>query len=360
MIKFIHTGDIHLGTKFNAASFDKEKAINRRFELWATFQKIIEYGIDTKADFLFIAGDLFEAKYFTLGDMKKVRDILAQAKEVNIIIVAGNHDYLSKNSLYKLVEWSQNVTVFSSSEISEKTFSDKKTTVYGLSWDRAEYRDSNVFDEPLIADRSKNNILLIHGDISYKSSYLPMDLEKLKKLNMDYIALGHIHKPNFFTEKIAYCGSPEPLDFGEVGERGFIEGTIDNGITTTKLIPFSNRNFYEVDINIDGTMGYLEIMNLIKSIETGNLKSDFYRVKLFGYHHKDVNLEDLEKSLEGEFYHLEILDKTIPDYDLDLLEEENRENIIGQYIKTMRGLDLSLEKNKDALYFGLEALLKDW
>lgn len=359
MIKFIHTGDIHLGLKFHSASFDRDKAMDRRFELWSTFQRIVEYSMDSRANFLFIAGDLFEATYFTLGDIMKVRDIFAQAKDVNIIITAGNHDCLDNNSMYKMVEWSENVTVFSSNKIEEEYFLEENTSIFGYSWERSEYRENKVFDESIKLHNDRTNILVIHGDIGLKSAYLPLDLEDLKKLKMDYVALGHIHKPNFFTDKIAYCGSPEPLDFGEVGERGFIEGTIDKGIVMTKFIPFSKRNFYEIDVSIDGTMGYLDILKLLKSIETGSLTEDFYRVHLLGYVHKDVDLEDLIRDLEGDFYHIEILDKTSPDYDLDSLEEDNRHNIIGQFIKAMKHKDLGEEKNRHALYFGLEALLKD-
>ena len=245
MIKFIHTGDIHLGLRFKSASFDGDKARDRRFELWSTFQRIVDYAKESGADFLLLAGDLFEAAYFTLGDIMKVRDILAGAKEVNIIVSAGNHDYINKGSLYNMVDWSENVTIFSSKEIDEKYFPEKNTNIIGFSWERPEYRENQFLDLPLEIDKTRTNILVIHGDIGGKSSYLPLDLEFLKKLNLDYISLGHIHKPNFFTEKIAYCGSPEPLDFGEVGERGFIEGTIDRHIVTTRLIPFSKRSFYE-------------------------------------------------------------------------------------------------------------------
>lgn len=358
MIKFIHTGDIHLGLKFNSASFDGDKAEDRRFELWSTFQGIVEYAIENSCDFLFIAGDLFEASYFTLGQIMKVRDLLAQAKGVNVIIVAGNHDYLGKKSLYKKLDWSKNVTIFSSNKIEYKYFEEDQVKMFGFSWDRPEYRENKLLDD-LEIDSGMTNILVLHGDIGSKSSYLPIDLDDLKRLKMDYIALGHIHKPHFFTDKIAYCGSPEPLDFGELGQRGFIEGRIDGGLVTTSFIPFSKRNFYEIDLIIDGDMGYLDIVNLIKDIKVGSIGDDFYRVYLRGYLHRSIHLDDLDRDLKDIFYHIEIKNETRPDYDLDLLEEENRENIIGQFIKAMKEMDLGMEKNKDALYYGLEALLKD-
>lgn len=358
MIKFIHTGDIHLGLKFNAASFDREKAMDRRYELWSTFVRIVKYSVEINADFLLIAGDLFERDYFTLADIKRIRDILSEAKDVNVVIVAGNHDYIDSNSLYKKVDWSKNVTIFGSQGLEYKYFEESNTCVYGLSWERPEYRENKVFDEEIKLDSKKNNILLLHGDVSSTSKYLPISLDELRKLYMDYIALGHIHKPQIFQNNIAYCGSPEPLDFGEIGERGFVEGTIENGITEVRFVNFNVRSFREIDIRIKGHMGYMDILSKVRDVE-GDKSRDFYRIYLKGYIQKDSNIEDLHRDLEKEFYHIEIVDETIPDYDLESLQEDNRDNIIGHFIKAMSEKDLENDINKSALYYGLEVLLKD-
>ena len=65
-MRFIHTGDLHLGLQFKDVNFSREKARERRLELWDTFERIMEKAIGDKVDFLFIAGDLFEERYFTL------------------------------------------------------------------------------------------------------------------------------------------------------------------------------------------------------------------------------------------------------------------------------------------------------
>lgn len=356
MIKFIHTADIHLGLQFNNVSFDKEKAIARRREIWSTFERIVKKCIDDNIDFLFIAGDLFEATYFTLGDMKRVRDTLATCTGVNVIISAGNHDFIDGKSLYNKVEWSPNVTIFNS-DLEKKVFKELNTIVYGYSWDRIEIRESLLLDN-LSRDENMYEILILHGDIGISSNYMPLDIKKLRDLNMDYIALGHIHKPNFFTEKIAYSGCPEPLDFGETGDRGIIIGTINKGVTKTELLPFSKRRFFRIDINLDNEMGYLDIVNKIKEISIGDCDLDFYRVNLQGYIDSDLNLTNLGDDLENYFYHIEIIDNTEPDFDLDELENMNKDNIIGQFIYTMKSKGLENKTVKDSLHYGLSALLK--
>lgn len=361
MIRFIHTGDIHLGLQFKNVSFDREKAAERRIELWDTFERIVDKGEEEKIDFLFIAGDLFEEEYFTLGDMKRVRDTLARAKMINIIITAGNHDTLNKNSLYNTLDWPEHITIFDTEGLDKKEFTDKNTMVYGYSWDKGENRE-DVFKDFTGIDKDKINILIIHGDIFNRNSeYLPLDKNRLNNFGFDYIGLGHIHKPEIIGPKMAYCGSPEPLDFGEQGEHGIIQGLIENGITKLEFLPFSNRRFLEKTIEIDETFGYVDIINEIKILDgEEELKRNLYRVRLEGIIQRDIdlNIDDIIKSLEKDFYYLEIIDNTKIDYDLDSLEYDNKDNIIGAFIREMKTKDLKDKVTRDALYIGLEALLK--
>lgn len=356
-MKFIHTGDLHLGLRFQNVSFHRDKAIERRRELWSTFERIVNYAIDERVDFLFIAGDLFEASYFTIGDITRVRDTLKSAKHINIIISAGNHDFKGQKSLYNKIEWTDNVTIFNEEGIQKKDFPKLNTAIYGYSWDSMEIRQHNLFSE-VNTDPSKNNILVLHGDIAHNSNYLPLNINELKELNMDYIGLGHIHKPEVIAENIAYCGCPEPLDFGELGERGIIEGSIIEKSLRFKLIPFSKRKFLEVKVTIDGEMGYPDIIEEIRNVDIGNKNMDFYRINLKGFIQRNISIIDLEKDLNDEFYHVEIINHTSLDYDLESLERHNQDNIIGEFIKSMKGKGLDDPIVKEALYMGLEALLR--
>lgn len=361
MVKFIHTGDLHLGLKFKDVSFPIDIAMRRRVELWNTFDRIVDKAIRDEVDFLFIAGDLYEEEYFTLGDIKRVRDILSRAKDVDIIIVAGNHDPLSRNSLYNRISWSKNVTIFNSTDIESREFPDKNICIYGYSWDRGEIRKP-ILESIKEIDEKKINILLIHGDIFDKDSvYLPLDKNYLDSLDFDYIGLGHIHKPNIISSRMAYCGSPEPLDFGEQGEHGIIQGTIDKGITNIDFIPFSNRMFLNRTLKIDPAFGYEDIIKEIKNCDgEANLKKNLYRIKLEGVLNKEIELdiEYMVNSLEEDLYYVELIDNTILDYDLDGLEKENQDNIIGYFIKAMKEKDLKNKVVREALYIGLEALMK--
>lgn len=357
LIKFVHTGDIHLGLQFNRVSFDRETAATRRVELWSTFQRIVQYSKDNCMDFLLIAGDLFESRYFTLGDMKRVRDLFEDAIDVNIIISAGNHDYINEKSLYHKVEWSKNVFIFQGNGIESIDFPDLDTVVYGYSWDRIEIRENQLFDDHIFQSHRRNKILLLHGDVGSNSNYLPLNMAYLNKLDLDYIALGHIHKPEIFSNKMAYCGSPEPLDFGEMGERGFIQGHIWNNEVQIEFVPFSKRKFLHQSISIDENMSYQDIFNLINNVDE-NKDLDYYRIELNGYIQQDIDINSLFTMLKNEFYYIEIKDHTTPDYDLEALEKDYKDHMIGEFIHQMKIKGLEDVTVKKALYYGLDALLK--
>lgn len=356
MIKFLHLADVHLGLKLDKVAYNSELAEERRRALWESFQEAVAYAAKRDYDFLFIAGDLYEEDYFSLGDIKRARDILAAASQLEILIAAGNHDYLHKGSRYKQIEWPENVHIFSSGKLEKIEFKHLDTAVFGYSWDRMEIKESKRPESLNLETDLKNKIMIIHGDVSSNSNYLPLKLENLRDLNMDYIALGHIHKPEFLDRNIAYPGCLEPTNFSETGERGFIVGKLDEKLEV-EFIGAAKKKFISKEIKIDEAMSYMDIVNLF--LKELSRQKDFYRIELSGYIQNDIEKEDLFEEIKSNYYYLEIIDKTSPDYDLAALEKAHKEGIVGEYIRAMERSDLDEKLVKDALYYGLDSLLKE-
>ncbi len=358
--RFIHTGDLHLGMKFKNASFNTEHANIRRRELWETFDKIIERAKKNEVDLLLIAGDLFEDEYCSIGDIKRINDSFRKLSPTKIIISAGNHDNNGKKSLYKLVDWPDNVYIFEDNNVDNISFEDINIVVWGLSWDK-KLEKRNLADNIIVNDTEKINILLVHGDVFNKDSdYLPIDKNKIR--NFHYVALGHIHKPQFISNRIAYCGSPEPLDFGETGIHGIIEGVLSTEKIEANFMPFNKRQFIIKDIAVNEDMGYQEIIDcIIESDSHMNREKNMYRIILKGIrdNYIDLDLADIKEELKNKFYYIELIDNTVRDYDLDRIVRENENNIIGYFVKEMKEKGLENPIIKDALYEGLEILLSE-
>lgn len=57
--------------------------------------------------------------------------------------------------------------------------------------------------------------------------HIPFDVRVLEKSGFDYIALGHIHKPQTLRKnRIIYPGALEPVDKNDTGGHGYVKGEI--------------------------------------------------------------------------------------------------------------------------------------
>lgn len=360
-VNFIHTADVHIGMKFTKGILDEFTSKNKRIEIMDTFLNIVERCNVKKIDFLFIAGDLFEDELCTIADLKIINDSFKGIKNTKVIMITGNHDYLNDKSLYNLIDWNENVYIIANKNLDKLVFDEYDTEIWGLSWYEKEKAGEKF--ENIKLNKNKNNILLLHGDLIDKNSkYMPIDKKDLMNLGFDYIALGHIHKNQYISHNICYPGTPEPLDFGELGDHGVMEGVIDKNGLDLNFIPLAKRKYHIVKLNIDENMSYNDILNKIIDIDDKNkLQKDFFRVVLEGFIDKDIKtkIKELEYKLKDDFYFINIIDNTKENYDLESLLSKNQDNIIGKFIKEMKDKGLEDEIINNALTIGIEELLRE-
>lgn len=94
----------------------------------------------------------------------------------------------------------------------------------GFSYHTAEITEPRL-NQAYAPHDGRIHILIGHGG---DLNHTPIDKAALADSGFSYIALGHIHKPEVLIErKMAYCGSPEPLDKTETGAHGIFYGEIN-------------------------------------------------------------------------------------------------------------------------------------
>lgn len=357
-ISFIHTGDIHLGRQFHFKGGDPELGERRRMELWKTFDKIIQTAEKNHIHYLIISGDLFDSLETDIKLLKMVSERLSRLTVSKVIICPGNHDYYSPASLYGLVAWPENVTIFKSGKMEDVYFEDTQTHIYGLGWTRDTYKQMPFNAGHLPVQETDNNILVLHGDaFNVQSPFMPIDLSLFDYF--DYVALGHIHKGTFLNKRAAYCGCPEPLSFKDGGDCGIVVGQIDRHHLQTQNVLTQKRRFITRIIGVEPGMTMDDLRRICTGVDKEPARMrHFYRLKLEGYHNVDLSLEWLQEELSHLFYYLELDGNALePDLDIDRLLEENADNIIGRFIQEMRrnGTDPVAKK---ALCYGVEGLLQ--
>lgn len=346
-MKFIHIADVHIGAKPDS---EYPWGNLREQEILQSFQDLIDICSREKVELLLIAGDLFHRQPL-LRELKELNYQFEKIKDTKVVIIAGNHDYVGPKSHYIDFEWAPNVTMLIGDQMSKVYLKELDTEVYGFSYHRR-----NIPESRLVNIKPEENdhihILLAHGG---DDKNIPIDRKAVGNLPFDYIALGHIHKPTVISKKCAYVGSLEPLDKNEIGDRGYIRGEVTKEGCYMEFVPHSIRRYEWLKIQVTPEMTQGAVCDEVakKIAEQGS--QNIYRVHLLGY--KDVDIQMNEDAIKALGNVIEVLDDTVPDYDFEVLKEENQENIIGLYIDKIHESNTEDDIKTKALYYGLEALL---
>lgn len=340
--------DVHLGASPEAGKAYTEKRAN---EIWESFSEIIDICEEEEIELLLIAGDLFHRQPL-LRELKEINYLFSKLAKTKVVLIAGNHDYIRKDSYYLTFNWSKNVYTLFDEQMSYVEFPEIDTCVYGLSYHSKEIKEP-LYKNQRAKKRQKIEILLAHGG---DETHIPIKKQELLELGYTYVALGHIHKPaKIETDRICYAGSLEPLDRNETGNHGYLFGETDGKNIKTVFIPHSKRMYFGEKIEVKNEMtGHAlkdKIENKIK--ETGI--QHIYKITLTGVRDPEV-LFDLEH-MDTYGNIVEIIDETMPSYDFVKLERQNRDNLLGKFIEKYKNAkEGSVEAI--ALYEGVQAILK--
>lgn len=358
-MKFIHTADVHLGMRPEAGTVWETK---RTEEIFQTFNKMINCCNQENVDLLLIAGDLFH-KQPLIRELKEINYLFQKLTATKVVLIAGNHDYIGVRSNYLEFPFAENVFFLSSETMDSIYFEDINTEVYGFSYHSRDILEPR-FQNAVPGVEERINILLGHGG---DERDVPFDKKQLDCAGFDYVALGHIHKPELLTSRMAFAGSPEPLDKNELGEHGYFLGTLKKNEPDTfgeysseidlKFIPCSARCYrkLEVMVSIEETNGSL-CERIAAEIETCGVQ-DLYRIVLEGIREPAVQFDSDQLYSLGMI--VEVVDHTVPDYDFEQIKQKNAGNIIGLYIERIQETSVEEKVRKKALYYGLDALLRE-
>lgn len=182
---------------------------------------------------LLIAGDLFHRQPLR-RELKELDYLFSKLTMTEVVIIAGNHDYLKRDSYYRTFQWSKNVHMILDREIQCVEFPAYSLAIYGMSYDTKQITEE-CYCDAFAQRRQPYEILLAHGG---DDSHIPIKKENLLGLGYDYIAMGHIHKPQIICpDKIAYAGALEPIDKNDTGAHGYIYGEITTKGCRIRFVP---------------------------------------------------------------------------------------------------------------------------
>ncbi len=337
-MKFVHIADMHFDSPFVNLSDKDSLGDLRRLEQRKVFKKVIEYIKENDIEYLFISGDLYEQKYVKRSTIDYINNLFKEIPNTKVFIAPGNHDPYIKNSYYNKFMWNDNVKIFKS-EIEKVELKD--INVYGHGFDEF-YCEGSDIENVIIDDKSKLNVLLIHGSLDASTTeekqYNPLSRKMLKEKGFDYIALGHIHKLDYNQEEnqnIVYPGSLVSLGFDELGKHGMIVGNLEKGNTEKtnidlEFIPLDETQFKLKDVDVTPFVSKEELIEAINELEFSD--DCFIEIILVGKRNFEINRYELYKLISNDSI-IKIKDKTKINYDLNKLANEN--TLKGLFAKEM-------------------------
>lgn len=373
-MRFMHIADVHLGAVPDKGCAWSEE---RKEEIWRTFRLAVREAEKKQVDLLLIAGDLFHRQPF-LRELKEVNYLLGRLTRTQVVMIAGNHDYLKPDSCYRDFEWAENVVFLDGKECECVRFPEFDTTVYGLSYHQREI--TAALYDGLHPDGTRGcHILLAHGG---DDRHIPIDKCRLQESGFDYIALGHIHKPQFLAEGCAaYAGALEPLEMNDTGEHGYITGEYSRGKIRAEFVPFACREYMELKLQSDRQSTDFSMREQLEESIKRHGEHNIYKVRICGFRDPDIRYQTGQYLVLGNI--LEVSDETELDYDFEVLRRAHGRDVVGRYIGKLlntpdeegmvsaeqpadgyegwngenQTVQCSSEIRKKALYYGVWAML---
>ena len=258
-LRFIHAADLHLDSPFRGIG---EASAGLREQLQsATLQalsRVVDHTIDSKADFLIIAGDIYDSKDRNLRALVSFRKEMERLAERNIpaFIVHGNHDPLNGwGSGFRLPS---NVTVFGGRTDTEPFIRGGREVaeITGVSYTRERVTD-NLAASFKRGENAPYSIAVLHANIGHQgghADYAPATVDELSEAGFNYWALGHVHtRAVLATEPamLVYPGNTQGRNPRESGPRGCYQVDVDPyGRAHLQFVDTSSARWVNIELSI--------------------------------------------------------------------------------------------------------------
>lgn len=265
-IRLVHTADLHIGME-NYGRWDPATGLHQRLEDYLrSLDQAIAVAIDRDADVFLVAGDIYKSKDPSPSHQRefarRVRRLTAAGMQV--VLLVGNHDMPGRHKaanpldIYGSLEL-PGVTILRRPDLVTigtkhgplqlgamphvtRSFLLARQETIPRSLEECERLLEQLIDETLhgladAVDPALPAVLTAHlsADVATLGSErdlmlgkgLTLPLGSLALPAWDYVAMGHIHKPQVLdagpgTPPVVYPGSLDRIDFGEEkDEKGF-------------------------------------------------------------------------------------------------------------------------------------------
>jgi DNA repair exonuclease SbcCD nuclease subunit len=273
--RFVHAADLHLDSPFvGLRELQADLARELMEASFTSFQRIVDLCLEARAEFLLLAGDLFDQPQGTLKAQLHLRRELERlaAAGIETFLVHGNHDHLGGRGV--TLEWPAAVTVFPAQQVELAEVRRRGETlarICGLSH-AGPGESANLTPKFSPASRGPFTVGLLHANLDRNSehdNYAPCTLADLARLSYDYWALGHIHRPGVRRDSqpaVVYAGNPQGRHLKEAGPRGCYLVEVDGHQASPRFQATGPIGWEEVPVDISGLEKVDQVLAVLQKL----------------------------------------------------------------------------------------------
>jgi hypothetical protein len=314
-VRFVHCG----GFQFDSPSWEgpEEWTLQRKQDLWQTFEAVLALCRSEKVDCLLLTGNLFEQDYVRKETVDRVVKALGNLEKTRIFITPGERDPLVSTSAYRLGLWPQNVHIFPKGMSSVKIPA-LNLTIYGAGW--TAYRQEIPFlDGFRSVQDGTHQLMLLHAVVGSGENldrFSPLSPADIAASGLDYLALGHQEVWGGIQQSgrtfWGDSGLPEARSFRENGPHGVVIGEISNEkFPELEFRPLGQRCYVEKVFSVQSQTEVEELAaKLLAESSESERQTNLFRIKLSGatpVMEAVAEADSLRRLLADKFKYLEIV-----------------------------------------------------
>lgn len=196
----------------------------------------------------------------------------------------------------------------------------------------------------------------LHFQESGKVPHAPFRAEQIRQAGLHHALLGHFHNP-MDAPDYTYPGNPDPLTFGETGDRAAVLLTVAaDGAVSRERFPVARSMVSDVTVDLAGITHSGQVAQRVREALSG--LSGVARVTLYGEVGQDVDLRlrDIAVlSVPGLDAVVPRLGEVLVAYDFERLAQE--QTVRGRFVRDIRDAPaLTDDQRRRVLVTGLRAL----
>ena len=261
-LRFIHTADWQLGLRVRYIPGDAGASV-RQARL-RTVQAIGEAAREHGAEFVIVAGDVFEHHGLKQATVRKAFDVL-KGFPVPVYLLPGNHDPLTPDALYQSDLWQRecpaNVHVLTS--IDPVAVRDDAFLLPCPITERQVLEDPTAHWGPGFGPSTGFRVGVAHGGIREILAGMEGDeadlgaavsLDACERGRLDYLALGDWHGLLRVSERSWYPGTPDATRFKEShpGHVVLVDISAPGAVPEVTPLPVATLQWRQLSADLNG------------------------------------------------------------------------------------------------------------